>query len=92
MLQAKGIHFGYGRRPVLQGVDVLVKEGELCAFLGNNGAGKSTLLKCLAGILHPREGSVYLGGEDRASLSGRQAARLLAYVSRREGGLTSTGL
>ncbi|MBN1836402.1 MAG: ABC transporter ATP-binding protein [Spirochaetales bacterium] len=86
MLQATGIHFGYGRRPVLQGIDVNVREGELCAVLGNNGAGKSTLLKCLAGLLHPRAGSVYLNGEDRASLSGRQAARLLAYVSQREAG------
>jgi iron complex transport system ATP-binding protein len=84
MLQARGLCFDYGRRPVLLGIDLGVREGELCSILGNNGAGKSTLLKCLAGILHPRRGAVYLGGDDRASLGRREAARRLAYVSQRD--------
>jgi iron complex transport system ATP-binding protein len=84
MLQASGLYFSYGRRTVLQGIDLKVREGELCSILGNNGAGKSTLLKCLAGILRPRQGAIYLGGDDRSSLSRRDAARLLAYVSQRD--------
>jgi iron complex transport system ATP-binding protein len=85
MLQARGVCFSYGRRAVLRGIDLGVKEGELCSVLGNNGAGKSTLLKCLAGILHPRRGAIYLGGDDRTSLGRREAARRLAYVSQGNG-------
>ena len=84
MLRAEGIFFRYGKRPVLEGIDLQVREGELCSILGNNGAGKSTLLKCLAGILRPCRGSVFLGGDDAAILSRMEAARRLAYVSQRE--------
>jgi iron complex transport system ATP-binding protein len=87
MLQAKGVFFRYSKRPVLEGIDLQVREGELCSILGNNGAGKSTLLKCLAGILRPCRGAVYLGGDDTANLSRREAALRLAYVSQQEAGV-----
>ena len=84
MLQTNNIYFDYGNGPVLEGIDLLVREGELCAVLGNNGAGKSSLLKCIAGILRPQKGSIYLGGDDSASLSRRETALRLGYVPQRE--------
>ncbi len=84
MLQTKNIFFSYGSGPVLEGIDLLVREGELCAVLGNNGAGKSTLLKCITGILQPQKGSVYLGGDESSFLSRRETALRLGYVPQRE--------
>jgi len=84
MLHAKHLCFSYGRTPILGGVDLRVAKGELCAILGNNGAGKSTLLKCLAGILRPREGAIYLDGTEAGCLGRKQRARLVAYVPQRE--------
>lgn len=51
LLESAGITFGYGRRPVLRGVSVSGRAGEVVALLGPNGCGKSTLLKVLLGQL-----------------------------------------
>ncbi len=49
-------------------------------ILGPNGAGKSTLIKCIAGILKPNVGSIYIQGEDTAFLGVRGIARQIGYV------------
>ncbi|HEY2789539.1 MAG TPA: ABC transporter ATP-binding protein [Gaiellales bacterium] len=62
MLTARGVHKAYGKRRVLQGVDLDVEAGSLVAVVGENGAGKSTLLQILAGTLAPDAGTVLLRG------------------------------
>ena len=54
--------------------------GQVTAICGPNGAGKSTLLACLAGLLHPSEGSVTLGPDPLASLPARARGRALGYL------------
>ena len=49
---------GYGRQPVLTGLDLALYPGEFVALVGHNGAGKSTVARLLAGILRPRRGRV----------------------------------
>ena len=46
----------------LDGVDIQVKEGEICALVGENGAGKSTLMKILNGLYQPDTGEIYILG------------------------------
>ncbi len=53
----------YGNR-VLEGVDLIVKKGEVHALLGENGAGKSTLMNILAGVIRKDEGSVFFDGKE----------------------------
>ena len=67
MISARGITQHYGVRPVLQGVDLEVRAGEMVAVLGPNGMGKSTLLGVLAGVLTPRQGYVEIDGRRRKS-------------------------
>jgi len=62
LLQAEGVTFGYGRTPVLENVDLMVRAGEFVALVGPNGSGKSTLLRVLLGSLEPAAGSVRLLG------------------------------
>jgi branched-chain amino acid transport system ATP-binding protein len=50
-----------GIRPVLDGVDLHVRSGEVVALFGHNGAGKSTLLRCIMGITPLQSGSISLG-------------------------------
>ncbi|MEX0172903.1 ABC transporter permease subunit [Streptomyces sp. LMG1-1-1.1] len=63
-LRLSGVRAGYGGAPVLHGVDLAVRPGEVLALLGPNGAGKSTLCRVAAGLLRPAGGVVRVGGED----------------------------
>jgi putative ABC transport system ATP-binding protein len=77
VLRGVGITHRFGATTVLRGADIAVDRGEVVAVTGPSGSGKSTLLHCLAGILQPDEGEVWLGAEriDRWSESKRTALR-----------------
>ena len=59
--RAEGLRRVYGDRAVLDGVDLEVRGGEVLALIGPNGGGKSTLLLCLAGLIRPSGGHVWVG-------------------------------
>lgn len=80
VVRAEGLAFGYPGRPVLRGVDLSIRAGELVALIGLNGCGKSTFLKLAAGLLTPSGGRVLLDGEDVVRLSRRTAARRVALL------------
>jgi amidase len=64
ILSTKGLRAGYGRVPVLHGIDMEVGEGEIVGVLGHNGMGKTTLLKTLVGIIRPNGGRIDFDGMD----------------------------
>jgi branched-chain amino acid transport system ATP-binding protein len=65
VLALDGLVAGYGAAaPVLRGVSLQVRRGEVVCLVGPNGAGKSTVLKVASGMLAPREGAVRLQGAD----------------------------
>lgn len=63
MIEIKGVHKFFGDLHVLKGVDMTVKQGEVCVMLGPSGSGKSTLLRCINGLETISAGRVYLEGE-----------------------------
>jgi cobalt/nickel transport system ATP-binding protein len=65
-LRTEGLAVGWpGAEPVLQGIDLALRDGEKLGLVGPNGAGKSTLFLTLAGVLAPLAGRILLGGEPR---------------------------
>ncbi len=74
-LIVQGLTVDYGAAPVLEGVSLCVREGELVALLGANGAGKSTLMRTLVGLHRPTEGSVLFAGREIAHADAHSIAR-----------------
>ena len=86
LLKISGLRAGYGRVPVLHGIDLSVNDGEILGILGHNGMGKSTLLKTLMGIIPASGGSMTFDGQDigRQRSSGR-AQLGIGYVPQGRG-------
>ncbi|MFE3126866.1 ABC transporter ATP-binding protein [Streptomyces hydrogenans] len=59
----------------LQGLDLLVKEGELMALVGASGSGKSTLMNILAGLDVPTAGAARVAGCDLLAMTGKDRLR-----------------
>lgn len=61
-LAARSLRKRFGRRTVIDGLELAVDEGETYGFLGRNGAGKSTVIHMLLGVLRPDGGEIELLG------------------------------
>lgn len=79
-LQARELDAGYGGPLVLNGLDLVVPDGQLTVLLGPNGCGKSTLLRTMARLASPLAGSVLLDGRDLHSQPTREVARRLGLL------------
>ncbi len=76
-LEIKNLHVAVDGKPILKGVDLTLRQGEIHALMGPNGSGKSTLAYALVG--HPRyevtEGTIELDGENLLELDPAERAR-----------------
>jgi ribose transport system ATP-binding protein len=78
----RGIRKSFGATVALDGVDLTVAPGEVCALVGENGAGKSTLMGILSGALQADEGEIRIGGvpyRPRSPLEARRAGVAMIY-------------
>jgi energy-coupling factor transporter ATP-binding protein EcfA2 len=75
VVAAHGVSFAYGGMPVLDGVSIEVRRGEVVVLEGPNGAGKTTLARIAAGLLAPDGGSVERAG--RAAYLSQDPGRYL---------------
>ena len=81
LLRAERLTAGYGKMPILHGVTLEVRHGEMVSVIGPNGAGKSTAFKTIVGFLRPSDGRVVFDGQDITGLRPDQVLhRGLAYV------------
>ncbi len=74
LLEIGRLSTGYGAEPVLKGIDLNVRQGEMVAVLGANGAGKSTLMRAISGLHRPVEGDVLL---EKIDVSAEPAHRVV---------------
>ncbi|GAB3239622.1 ABC transporter ATP-binding protein [Kineosporia babensis] len=78
LIEARGVrkHFRGAEAPALDGVDIIVEAGRICALLGTNGAGKTTMIRILTTLLTPDEGQVKVAGYDIATHPGQVRASI----------------
>ena len=79
IMEAEGLVKSFGRRRVVDGVNLHVGQGEIVGLLGPNGAGKTTCFRMICGMLEPDAGTVFL--------SGLEVTAWPMYRRSREGGM-----
>jgi iron complex transport system ATP-binding protein len=86
ILSFQQVRFGYDRKtpPVLDGLDLSLKEGRITAILGPNGAGKTTLLYLALSWLKPWVGAINLWGKSIESYSRRALGQQIALIPQSE--------
>jgi phospholipid/cholesterol/gamma-HCH transport system ATP-binding protein len=76
MIEAKHLYKSFNERPVLEDVNVQIREGETFAIIGRSGSGKSVLMKHLIGLLKPDRGEILIDGVDINQLSYRELRKV----------------
>lgn len=76
LVDIQDLHFSYGDRPLLQGINMRIPRGKVVAIMGGSGCGKTTLLRCIGGQLRPTDGSVRLGDSVVSKMSESELYRL----------------
>jgi len=61
-ISIRNLHKSFGRKKVLDGVDLDICKGQSLVVIGGSGTGKSVLIKCIQGLLSPDEGSIEIDG------------------------------
>ncbi|MDR3153320.1 MAG: energy-coupling factor ABC transporter ATP-binding protein [Deltaproteobacteria bacterium] len=82
LIELRKVTFAWkGGAPVLDGLDLLLRDGQKAALVGGNGCGKTTLLMIVMGLARPRSGSVSILGEPMlAERDFRRARPKLGFV------------
>ena len=84
MITTEALTVTYGRKTILDTLDLRFGTGGITALIGPNGAGKSTLLHALAGLLTPTQGRVTVEGHDMARATALERARAVALLTQSE--------
>jgi ATP-binding cassette, subfamily B, bacterial MsbA len=75
------VSFSYGDKPVLQGINVTIKPGELVALVGASGSGKTTLTHLLLRFYDPSQGAIRIGGTDLREVTTHDLRNQIAVVT-----------
>jgi len=70
----------FGRKVVLDGLDISVEKGESLVVIGGSGSGKSVLLKCMLGLIRPDSGSIAIDGDGMTGSGRRTRERLRSKI------------
>lgn len=76
-IKMEGVYKSFGKKHVLNGVDLHVNKGESLVIIGGSGTGKSVLLKSVLGIIMADKGSIQIDGEETRHLVGKDRERMM---------------
>ena len=77
----QNVHFGYGDKEILHGIDLNIPDGSVLALVGPSGSGKSTIARLIASLWDVKNGSIKIGGVDIRDMSISDYNTQIAYVS-----------
>lgn len=77
----QNVHFGYGDKEILHGIDLNIPDGSVIALVGPSGSGKSTIARLIASLWDVKNGSIKIGDVDIRDMSISDYNTQIAYVS-----------
>lgn len=81
LIAYKGIKKAFGKKEVLEGIDLSVGKGQTLVILGGSGSGKSVLLKITIGLMYPDAGRLLIDGEDATDYGEREWLEVRKKIS-----------
>ena len=85
MMEMKEISKSYGKKQVVQDIDLHIATEKLTAFIGPNGAGKSTLLSIASRLIEKDRGEIYLDGSEVKTWKSNELAQKLSILKQSNG-------
>ena len=79
-ITTNNLDIAYEDTLIVKALDMNIPHGKITSIIGPNGCGKSTVLKAVGRILKPKNGAVYLSGEDIRKLSTKEVAKKMAIL------------
>ena len=79
LLECKGLNKSFGKKQVLEDINLKVSKGKIIGLLGKNGTGKTTLIKLINDLLTPTSGEVLVNGEK----VGVESKKIISYLPER---------
>jgi phospholipid/cholesterol/gamma-HCH transport system ATP-binding protein len=76
VIEIRGLSKRFGKKVVLDGLDLTVPKGKNTVVIGGSGTGKSVLIKCVVGLLRPDAGEIRIDGEDVTKMDERELVRV----------------
>jgi len=76
LVEIEDVAFDYGAQPVLKGINLTARRGQVIAIMGSSGCGKTTLLRLIGGQIKPSQGTVRVAGESLGELDQADLYRL----------------
>lgn len=80
-IRLEGVRFAYNEIEILKGIDLMIPEGKITAFVGPSGSGKSTIAKLIASFWDVSAGEIAIGGINIKNIPSEQLMDLISYVS-----------
>ena len=82
LLKVRNLQKAYGKRDVVNGIDIDVNKGEIVGLLGKNGAGKTTAFRMIVGMIKPKAGEIFFGDKNISKMPMYRRSRLgIGYLS-----------
>jgi phospholipid/cholesterol/gamma-HCH transport system ATP-binding protein len=76
LIDIRGLSKRFGKKVVLDGLDLAVPKGKNTVVIGGSGTGKSVLIKCVVGLLRPDAGEIRIDGQDITRMDERELVRV----------------
>ncbi len=81
MLKVKDLSVGYGKRQILNNINLNINKGEVFGIIGPNGSGKTTLVKTITKVLRQTTGEVFINDKNIMDMKSTEIAKHIGVVS-----------